>query len=103
AVVAEAAWSATSLTAEHLRAGIMLYAAFGVFYLGVPLIARQRGRELQPKWGAGVLTLVSLAMLLFLSTGSTAPLSLWGLALLLAILNAGLFIESASGGLPWLS
>ena len=103
AVVAEAAWSATFLTAEHLRAAIALYAGFGVFYLGVPLIARARGRELQPRWGAGTLTIGSLAMLLFLAAGETASLSLWGLALLLAILNAGLFIESASGGLPWLS
>jgi len=103
AVTAEAAWSATFLNAEHLRAAMALYAGFGVFYLGVPLLARSKGRELEPAWGTGTLTLVSLAMLLFLATGETAPLSLWGLALLLATLDAGLFIESASGGLPWLA
>jgi uncharacterized membrane protein len=102
-IAAEASWSATFLSAEHLRAAMLLYAAFGVFYLGVPLAARRRGRTLEPRWGGGALTLVSLALLLFLATGETAPLAVWGLALLLAILNAGLFVESASGGLPWLS
>jgi hypothetical protein len=100
---AEAAWSATFLTAEHLRAAIVLYAAFGAFYLGVPLVGRRLGRALAPRWGAGALTIVSLVLLLFLVSGDTAPLAIWGLAFLLAILNAGLFIESASGAMPWLS
>ena len=47
--------------------------------------------------------LASLALLLFLVVRPVAPAALWALALLLAILNAGLFIESASGGLPVLS
>ena len=47
--------------------------------------------------------LASLGLLLFLSTGPIAPAALWALALLLAILNAGLFIEAAAGELPLLS
>ena len=42
-------------------------------------------------------------MLLFLAAGPRAAAGLWGLAFLLAILNAGLFIESAAGRLPLLS
>ena len=38
-----------------------------------------------------------MAMLLFLAAGPQAAASLWGLALLLAIVDAGLFIESAAG------
>ena len=42
-------------------------------------------------------------MLLFLAAGPRASGALWGLALLLAILDAGLFIESAAGRTPVLS
>ena len=103
ALVAEAAWSATFLTTDRLFESVVLYAAFGVFYLGVPLAGRRLGRGLTPAWGSGALTIASLALLLFLAGGPTAPAAMWGLALLLAILNAGLFVESASGRMPWLS
>jgi uncharacterized membrane protein len=103
AVAAEASWSATFLSADHLRAAIVLYVGFGVFYLGVPLMGRRLGRGLEPRWAPGALLIASLALLLFLAAGDDAAASLWGLALLLAILDAGLFIESAAGGLPWLS
>jgi hypothetical protein len=103
ALVAEGAWSSMNLTSERLFASIVLYAGFGVFYLGVPLAARRLGRALTPEWGSGALTLASLLLLMFLAQGPLAPAALWGLALLLAILNAGLFVESASGRMPWLS
>jgi len=102
-VAAEASWSATHLTAEHLRAAVLLYAVFGVFYLGVPLIARRTGRQIVPAWGGGAVLVASLLLLLFLASGARPAASLWGLAVLLAILDAGLFVESASGGLPALS
>jgi hypothetical protein len=47
--------------------------------------------------------LASLPVLLFLAAGGIAPEALWALALLLAVLNAGLFIESAAIGLPAVS
>ncbi len=102
-VAAEATWSATFLTTVRLGSAIALYAVFGLFHLGVPLAARRVGQALTPPWGTGALTIVSLGLLLFLASGDMAPASLWGLAFLLAVLNAGLFVESASGGLPWLS
>jgi len=102
-LTAEAAWSATHLTPERLRAAVMLYVAFGVFYLGVPLLARRTGRAIVPEWGGGAVLIASLLILLFLAAGPRSTSVLWGLAVLLAILDAGIFIESASGRLPSLS
>ena len=61
------------------------------------------GSEMYPAWGGGALLIASLGLLLFLAAGPQAAESLWGLALLLAIVNAGLFIESAAGAMPLLS
>ena len=60
-------------------------------------------RPLQPAWGGGVVLLLGLSLLFFLSLGSVAPAALWALALLLAIINAALFVESAAGRLPAVS
>lgn len=103
AVAAQAVWSASYLSVERLPAAVWIYAAFAVVSIGVPLAARRTGRPLEPQSGGGVVLLASLGLLLFLSTGSIAPAALWALALLLAVVNAGLFVESASGGLPLLS
>jgi uncharacterized membrane protein len=102
-LAAEATWSATHLTADHLRAAFALYAAFGAYSFGVPLLARRRGIVMEPRWAGGAVLLASLCLLLFLAAGAHAPVALWGLAALLAIVNAGIFIESASGRLPALS
>ncbi|HEY7171285.1 MAG TPA: DUF2339 domain-containing protein [Vicinamibacterales bacterium] len=103
ALAAEAAWTATHFTADRIGALVVLYGAFGLFYLGVPITWRRTGRALTPAWGGGAVVLASLAMLEFLAAGPQVPAALWGLALLLAILDAGLFIESAAEGLPLLS
>jgi uncharacterized membrane protein len=103
AVAAEASWSATHLVSDRLGAAVMVYAAFALFYLGVPLAWRRQRQEMYPRWGGGVLLNASLALLLFFAAGTHAAASIWGLALLLAIVNAGLFIESASGAMPLLS
>src|SRR6185503_13615633 len=103
ALAAEASWSATHLLTERLGTAVLLYAIFGIFYLGVPIVARRIGRPLEPKWGGGAVVLGSLVMLLFLAAGPRAAAGLWGMAFLLALLNAGLFIESAAGRLPALS
>jgi uncharacterized membrane protein len=103
AMAAEASWSATHLLTERLGTAVMLYAVFGLFYLGVPIVARRMRQPLDPLWGAGAVVLGSLVMLLFLAAGPRAAAGLWGMAFLLALLNAGLFIESAAGRLPALS
>jgi uncharacterized membrane protein len=103
AVIAEAVWSVRYLTEDTLLAGLAVYGVFALFYLGVPMLARRRGQPLEPVGGAAALLLVSLGLLFFLALGAAAQAALWGLALLLVVLNAGLFFEGASGRLPALS
>ena len=103
ALAAEALWSTTHLRTERLRDAIALYAAFGVLYLAVPAVARRLGKPLEPAGAPGGVLLASIALLLFLTSGPVAPVVLWGLALLLAILNAAIFVESAAVRMPILS
>jgi uncharacterized membrane protein len=102
-LAAEAVWSAKYLTPERLLPGLALYGIFGLYYLGVPLLARRRKKTLRPESAGAGLLLISLALLLFLAVGSVAQSALWGLALLLAVLNLGLFVETSSARLPLLS
>jgi hypothetical protein len=99
-VAAQAVWSAQYLTIDRLRTAVLLYAVFGFVTAAVPAVARKSGRTLEPEGAGGVMLLASLGLLLYLASGPVAPAALWALALLLAILNAGLFIESASTRLP---
>jgi uncharacterized membrane protein len=96
AVAAEAVWSARWLSPERLLAGISIYAVFGLFYLGTPILARRLGRRLRPEDSGAFLLLLALGLLFFLTAGPLAQAALWGLALLLVILNAGLFLESGT-------
>lgn len=103
AIATQGVWSATHLSMERLPTAVALYTLFGLVSLGVPVIARRTGRPLTPAWGSGAVLLVSLGLLLFLAAHPVAPAALWALGLLLAIMNAGLFIESAAGRLPLMS
>ena len=103
ALATEAAWSVRYLTPATLWPAISVYAAFGFLYLGVPMIARRRGTPLRPAAAPGVVLLLGLLLLITLADHRVAAEGIWGLALLLAILNAALFIESASARLPLLS
>ncbi|MBK9376187.1 MAG: DUF2339 domain-containing protein [Holophagales bacterium] len=100
ALLAEAVWSAKHLTPERLLPGLALYGVFSLFYLGVPLLARRFGKSLSPGGLSVVLLFAALALLLFLAAGPVAASALWGLALLLAVLNVGLFAEGAAGRFP---
>lgn len=103
ALVTEAAWSSRYLTPATLPQALITYTAFAALYLGVPQLARRRGTPLQPKWAPGVVLLFGLLMLIYFADARIAAAGLWGLALLLAVLNAALFIESASASLPVLA
>ena len=103
ALAAQASWSATWLDVPHLRTAVELYAAFGLVTLMAPIIARRMGRPFEPASGTGVVVLASLPLLVFFAGDRVAPAALWALALLLAILNASMFIESAAVGLPPIS
>ena len=100
ALATEAVWSARHLTPERLLAALAIYLVFGLFYVGVPVLARRRGAPLTPQGAGGALTLVSIALLLFLAGGSAAQGALWGIALLVAVLNVGLFVEASATRLP---
>jgi uncharacterized membrane protein len=95
AIVAEAVWSADSLTPARLIPGVSIYAVFALFYLGVPILARRLGRRLPPAGSGAYLLLLSLGLLFFLAAGSLAQAAIWGLALLLVILNAALLLEAS--------
>ncbi|HEV7517043.1 MAG TPA: hypothetical protein VGR07_12150, partial [Thermoanaerobaculia bacterium] len=103
ALAAEAVWSARALTPERLLVGIGIYAVFGLFYLGVPLLARRLGRRLAPEGSGAFLLLLALGLLFFLAAGPLAQAALWGMALLLVILNAGLFLEAGTRRRPLLA
>ena len=103
AIATQAIWSSAHLTFDRLTTAVVIYAAFGILATAVPVVARSIGRPLEPRSGGGLVLIASLALLLFLSLGEISLPALWALALLLAILNAGLFIESGSGGLPYVS
>jgi uncharacterized membrane protein len=103
ALAAEAVWSSRYLTPERLLPALAIYGVFSLFYLGVPLAARRLGRALRPEGSVPALLLASLALLLFLAAGPAAQAALWGLALLLAVLNAGLFVEGSAARFPKLT
>ena len=100
ALLAEAVWSMKYLAPEHLYSGLALYAIFGLFFIGVPVAAQRLKKRLRPEGAGAGLLLASLALLFFLTIGPIASVSIWGLALLLLILNAGLFWQGARYKLP---
>jgi uncharacterized membrane protein len=102
-IAAEAMWSAIYLTPERLHGALVIYGIFAVFFLGVPIIGRRFGRDLTPRNAVAILLLASIAMLFFLAAGPVAAAALWGLALLLAVVNIGAMFESRSSSHPVLS
>jgi hypothetical protein len=103
AIVAEAVWSARYLDAGTLYTALGLYGVFGLFYVGTPALARRFKRPLEPAGVAGVLTLASLTLLLFIASNGIAASALWGMALLMAVLNVGLLTEASHTRVPILS
>lgn len=96
AIAAEAAWSARYLTPERLLRGLGIYAVFALFFLGVPVIGRRFHRTFATGRASTVLLLASIGLLFFLAGGPVARTGLWGLALLLAIVNVGALFEARS-------
>jgi uncharacterized membrane protein len=95
-IIAQAVWSARHLTSGTLTAALLIYLAFGLLILGVPVMARRAGRPISSE-GVSITILASLAVLFFLTGESVAPAAIWGLALLLLILQTGLFNEARHG------
>lgn len=99
-LAAEALWSGARFDASRLLSGLLLYAVFALFYLGVPVWAEQRGKSLEPRGSGAMVLFATLALLLWLSITPPAAEAVWSMALLLAVLNVGLFYEASSGRLP---
>lgn len=93
-LAAEALWSTSHLTRERLLPALLVYGGFALFYLGVPLLARRLGRTLRPEGSGSVALLLSIGLLFFFANGPLAAAALWGMALLLALLNLGLVLEA---------
>ncbi len=102
-IVAETVWSAKYLNRDRLLQALAIYGIFALFFLGVPLLARRLHRRLGPSGALALLLLVSLAVLFFLTGDAIADTALWGLAILLAILNLGALIESRESSHPLLA
>lgn len=100
AIVTQAIWSARHLKQENLLSALLVYAAFGLLFLAVPVIARHRNRPIEPAWGVPATVLLSLGVLFFLTGDGVASAALWGLALLLSLLMIGLFGEAHRIGNP---
>ena len=102
AIVTEGVWSAKYLTNERLNTALLVYGAFAILFLGVPVIARRLGRTLTPDGGTAITVILSLCVLFFVTQHGIAPAALLGLALLLVITLAGTFVEAAATCRPWL-
>jgi uncharacterized membrane protein len=103
AIGAEAVWSARYLTNERLTSALVLYGVFALFFLGVPALARRYNRRLEPRGGGAFVLILSIAMLFWLTGGGVADAALWGLGLLLLIMNAGVLAEARARAHPLLS
>jgi len=94
AVVAEGVWSAENVKPATLTTALIIYAAFALLFLAVPIIARRFGRDIVSQRTMMALVLGSIGVLFFLTIGDAAPHALWILAILLAIINIGAIAQS---------
>lgn len=100
AFAAEAIWSSKHLTPDRLHAAMLLYAGFGLFYAGVPIVAERRGRRLTDGAAAPLAILAGLGLVLFLAAGSLASIALPGIAVLLVLFMGMLFVPAVAGAYP---
>ena len=103
ATLAQAIWAYRHLTPERLFPGLVLFGTFGLLAIGVPMAARSWKKGLRPEGVGEGLMLLGIALLFFLSAGPLASAAIWGMALLLLVLNAGLIWHAAKCKLPLLA
>jgi hypothetical protein len=99
----QAAWAATHLDATRVGTAVAVLSACGLVWMIVPALARRAGRGLEPAAGSGVVLFATLGFMLFLAPPGMAHERQWAFAMLLVVLNAGLFVESAGRPLQPLS
>jgi uncharacterized membrane protein len=91
----QAIWAATHLDAARVGTAVRVLSVCGLVWLLVPALARRAGRGLEPAAGPGLVVFATLGLMLFLSSARIATEGQWAVAMLLVVLNAGLFVESA--------
>jgi len=96
AIATEGVWSADNVTPARLTTALVIYAAFALLFIAVPLIARRLGRKAVSQWTMLGLILGSIGILFFLTTGTVASYALGALAILLAVINIGAITEAKS-------
>ncbi|HEV7572606.1 MAG TPA: DUF2339 domain-containing protein [Thermoanaerobaculia bacterium] len=94
AIVAEGVWSADNVKPATLTTALVIYAAFALLFLAVPIIARRFGRDIVSQRTMMTLVLGSIGVLFFLTIGDAASHALWILAILLAVINIGAIAQS---------
>jgi uncharacterized membrane protein len=94
AIVAEGVWSADNVKPATLTTALVIYAAFALLFLTVPIIARRLGPEVVSHRTMTVLVLGSISVLFFLTFGDAAPHALWILAVVLGLINIGAIAQS---------
>jgi len=97
AIVTEGVWSADNVKPAMLTTALIIYAAFALLFLAVPVIARRLGRDIVSQRTMMFLVLGSIGVLFFLTFGDAAPHALWILAVLLVVLNIGAITQSKPG------
>jgi hypothetical protein len=102
-LASEAIWSAKYLQPENLLSALLVYGGFGLFYLGVPVLAERRGKPLRPEGSGAIVLFASLGLLFFLAAGTIAQASLAVMAVLMGIINLGLLYEASRGRHPILA
>ncbi|MEA2162486.1 MAG: hypothetical protein QOK37_613 [Thermoanaerobaculia bacterium] len=94
AIVTEGVWSAKNLAQSNLITALLIYAAFALLFLSVPILGRRLGRAVVAPRATLLLVLGSIGILFFLTIGTVAPHALWAMAILLVIINAGAIAEA---------
>jgi uncharacterized membrane protein len=94
AIVTEGVWSVDNVKPGTLTTALIIYAAFALLLLAVPIVARRLGRDVVSQRTMTALVLGSLGVLFFLTVGDAAPHALWILAVMLAIINIGAIAQS---------
>jgi uncharacterized membrane protein len=102
-IATEGVWTAGHFSGDQTQTGAALYAACAAFVMTVPVLWRRRWGQATPNVLTGAFVWASLAMLWWLADGVSEAPRIWGLALLLAIIAAQAFVESAATGLRMLT
>ncbi len=93
-ILAQACWSAEWLGPSRLLSGLVVYLAFALVLVLLPLLARRLSRALEPAGFAPLVAPLNLTLLFFLVFTGVAERALWIIGLLLIVLNVGAFIEA---------